>query len=205
MAPSITMARDDSAENFDPNDNVGPLLMGITGVLTAMVVITTGLRLYVRTMLRILGWDDWTMLLTTVIALLRMAVQAVQVAHGNGRHQVFLSSEDVEISNMMGWIAQLLLFSGVCTLKISIILLLLRIKDDRNLKIFLYAMMAGLVVTNFGVVIILLAECDPLDSYWTGNFQNCWPTKVRIYAIYITICTSQPTFPPPPSTELFPS
>lgn len=189
----IISNRDDQSDwidGYNPNENVGPLLMAITGILTGSIIITTGLRLYVRGMLRILGWDDWTMLLTTCLSVVRMIVQAIQVAHGNGRHHVYINREDRQISNMYGWIAQILLFTAICTLKISIILLILRIKNDYKLKNFLYIIIAGLVVTNMGIVVILLAECGTqIDAYWTGRYAEfCWDTRVRIYAIYVTIC-----------------
>jgi hypothetical protein len=49
-----------------------------------------------------------------------------------------------------------------------------------------WAVMAGLVITNFGCIVILLAECDPVEAYWTGS-GKCWDARVRIYAIYLTI------------------
>ncbi|KAJ3523821.1 hypothetical protein NM208_g12306 [Fusarium decemcellulare] len=90
---------------------------------------------------------------------------------------------------MLGWVAQLLLFASICLVKISILLLLLRIKDSRGLKYSAWVVMAGLVVTNFGCIIILLAECDHIDGYWTG-VRKCWDPRVRIYSIYFTIAYS---------------
>lgn len=192
MAPfmSFVFPRGTTDGELPPDENVGPILMGITGVLTAMIVSTTSVRIYVRARQHMLGWDDWTILITTLMAVTRMAVQAVQCAHGNGRHQEYLAKEDVQFSNMMGWYAQLLLFASVCLLKVSILLLILRIKDSRRLRIFLYIVMGGLAITNFGCILILLAECSPVSAYWTGQTDKCWPTKVRIYAIYFTISYS---------------
>jgi hypothetical protein len=109
-----------------------------------------------------------------------------QVVHGNGRHRQYLSQADYEYVNMLGWVAQLLLFASVPLLKISICLFILRIRDSRTLYIVLRMVMAGLIITNLACIIILLAECSPVEAYWKGG-GTCWDTRVRIYTIYLTI------------------
>ncbi|KAK2016094.1 hypothetical protein LZ32DRAFT_626466 [Colletotrichum eremochloae] len=182
--PSIT-----PPNPLPPDENVNPILLGISGVLLFFVVFTTSIRLYVRFMLRHLGWDDYLMAIVASLGIIRFGVQCAQGASGNGRHRWYISNEQYIHNNMLGWFAQLLLFSSICLLKCSIMLLLLRIKNSTKLKYFLWSVMAGLIVTNFGVIVILLAECDPVDAYWTGK-GVCWDAKIRIYSIYLTISYS---------------
>lgn len=170
-----------------PNENVGPLLLGVSGVLILFVCVSSALRLWVRGALRTLGLDDATMALVTVISIIRYGLQIVQVvSYGNGKHRPYVNEDDYRMNNQLGWWAQICLFSGICLLKVSIMLLIMRMKDSKKLKIVLYSAMAGLVITNFGVIVILLAECSPV-GYWRGAATKCWPPKVRIYAIYFTI------------------
>ncbi|KAL2878379.1 hypothetical protein SGCOL_006350 [Colletotrichum sp. CLE4] len=169
-----------------PDENVNPILLGVSGVLVFFVVITTSIRLYVRFSLRHLGWDDYLMGIVASLGIVRYGVQCAQGNTGNGKHRWYISTEEYVNNNMLGWFAQILLFASICLLKCSIMLLLLRIKDSSRLKYFLWSVMAGLVITNFGVIIILLAECDPVNAYWTGN-GVCWEAKIRIYSIYLTI------------------
>ncbi|EGY16101.1 uncharacterized protein VDAG_07265 [Verticillium dahliae VdLs.17] len=169
-----------------PDENINPTLIGVSGTLIAFVIITSCLRLWVRLARHSLGWDDYTMAMVTVLATARFGVQVAQGTFGNGRHRWYLEKHDYQTSNMLGWFAQILLFASICLLKCSIMLLLLRIKNTKSLKITLYSVMAGLVVTNFGCIIILLAECDPVSAYWTG-VGTCWEPKIRIYSIYLTI------------------
>lgn len=171
-----------------PDENVGPALLALSGVLIAFVIITTGLRVFARFRNRALGWDDYTICIATVLAILRLGTQVAQSHHGNGRHRWYIEPHDYMLSNMYGWYAQLLLFTSMPVLKISICLLILRIRNDRWLKILLNAVMAGLVITGAAVVIILLAECKPV-GYWRGD-AVCWNSKIRIYTIYFTICKS---------------
>lgn len=160
----------------------------MTASLTVLIIVTTSLRLYSRWVLRNLGWDDYTIAVTAVLAVTRTAIQAVQAHHGNGRHQVYVSDDDYVYNNMLGFFTQIFLFASSCLLKSSICLLLLRIRDTRGLKILLYTVMAGLFVTNFGCIVILLAQCSPVETYWKETGGVCWDPKVRIDAFYLTIC-----------------
>ncbi|CCF45183.1 hypothetical protein CH063_14348 [Colletotrichum higginsianum] len=172
-----------------PDENVNPVLLGISGVLIFFVIFTTSVRLYVRFSLRHTGWDDYLMGVVASLGIVRYGVQCAQGASGNGRHRWYISNDDYVHNNMLGWFAQILLFSSICLLKCSIMLLLLRIKNSSRLKYFLWTVMSGLIVTNVGVIVILLAECDPVEAYWTG-VGTCWDPKIRIYSIYLTISYS---------------
>ncbi|KAK1676372.1 integral membrane protein [Colletotrichum godetiae] len=180
------LPRDDSPP---PNEDAGPVSFSLALVLTIFLVITTSLRLWVRAANRKLGWDDLTIALAGATAIIRFAFVVLQWKHGNGRHRVYLSDRDYMMINMYGWWGQMLLFISVAFLKVSICLLILRIKDTKMLKSLLYAVMAGVLITNFGVVIILLAECQPI-GFWRGKSAVCWPTHIRIYFIYATIAYS---------------
>lgn len=185
---SITarMAAVTPPDPLPPDENVGPILLGVSSVLIALVIITTGLRVWVRSALRCLEWDDYTIIMATVLGIARYATQVAQISLGNGRHRWYLPTENYIRINMLGWIAQILLFASICLLKVSILLLLLRIKNSRGLRWSAWSVMAGLVITNFGCIVILLAECNPVGGYWTG-VGKCWNPRVRIYAIYLTI------------------
>ncbi|KAK7429480.1 hypothetical protein QQZ08_004072 [Neonectria magnoliae] len=169
-----------------PDSNVGPVLLGVSATLIAFVIITTSLRIWVRSSNRILGWDDYTIVIVTGLGIARFAIQVAQVQIGNGRHRWFIANENYVSNNMLGWVAQILLFASICLLKVSILLLLLRIEDSRWSRYTSWVIMAGLVVTNFGAIVILLAECHPVEAYWTG-VGKCWDARIRIYWIYFTI------------------
>ncbi|KAM6513615.1 hypothetical protein FALCPG4_015999 [Fusarium falciforme] len=156
-----------------PDENVGPALLGVSSVLIACVIITASLRIWVRYSRRCVKWDDYIIIIVSLLGIARFAIQVAQVRTGNGRHRWYISDEDYVKNNMLGWVAQILLFASICLLKISIFHLLLRIEDSDPLKYSAWAVMAGLAITNFGCIIILLAECDHVDAYWTGD-GKCW-------------------------------
>ncbi len=178
---------DATSANMD--GNLGPALVITGSVLLALVVVTTALRLLVRARNRMLGCDDLTILLVAVLATARLGCQAAQVRHGDGRHAVMLDPEEYRAVNQLGWYALVLFFVAICLLKTSICLLLLRLKNERWLRWLIYGTMAGLVITNGGVVVILIAECRPLDAFWDGDMGRCWDPRVRVFGIYASIGT----------------
>lgn len=175
-------------EALPPDEDIGPASVATAAVLTALMIITTSARIWVRTANRKLGWDDWTVLIASGVSIVRFAFVVKQQQYGNGRHRVYLSDYDYMMINMYGWWGQILLFLAVAFLKVSICFLILRIKDTKILKILLYTIMGGVLVSNFGVVIILVAECQPA-GFWRGKSAKCWPTQIRIYSIWATIGT----------------
>lgn len=163
-------------------------MVGVSTALVFIAVTSGGLRLWVRFANRILGWDDYLMMIVLPIVIGRLAIQGVQLQYGNGRHRWYIDEKDYQINNMLGWYTQHTLFAGMCLLKCSIMFLLLRIKSTRTLRIIMGTVMTGLVLTNGGCMVILLSECKPVSAYWTGE-GKCWPNSIRINFIYVTICT----------------
>jgi hypothetical protein len=172
-----------------PHDDKGPTLLALTCILTSLAVLTTSLRCWVRWGNRQLGLDDGATAVATVLAVVRMSIQIVSVRYGNGKHREFVSDHDYKMVNKLTWATQVLLFPTICLMKVSICVLILRIKDTRTLRYILGAVITGLVLTNFECLLVLLAECSPLDAYWNGtSATHCWPAKVRIYSIYLQAC-----------------
>jgi len=177
-----------------PDEDIGPVLIMVTGVLQCFALATTVLRLVTRFSLRIAGWDDYTIGLTMVLVTVRFGLQLGQIQYGNGRHRVHIGEDNYVKNNMLGWFAMVFLFAGACCLKTSICLLILRVRDTRPLKMLLYPVMAGLFVTNFGSIFVLIAQCQPTSTYWDpSNGGRCWNVRVRVYAVYVTI--GEPPFP----------
>jgi hypothetical protein len=170
-----------------PDRNVAPILLGVTIPLDVIAVTLTALRLWVRYAGNILGWDDYTIAISVTLANIRMAMQILQQENGNGRHRWYITPEAYKQNNKWGWYAQMFLFSGICVCKISICLLILRIKNEKTLRRILICVMTGLVILNFGYIIILVAECSPVQTYWRVTGGKCWTPKIRIYSIYVSV------------------
>lgn len=140
-----------------------------------------------------------------LLAIGRTTIQIISVHHGNGRHRVYISPEEYQYVNFLTWMTQIFLFLNIGLLKCSICILILRIKDTKILKYGLYTMMGGLILTNLECVLVLLAECSPVEKYWNPTVPGkCWNTKVRIYSIYLQVgmCIGELRPVPPQSKAL---
>jgi hypothetical protein len=172
------------------NDDAGPTLLAISIFVLVLVLTTTALRITVRANRRALGGDDYTIAAASLLTIGRVTCQIISVQHGNGRHREFLSIEDYQYVNFLTWLTQLFLFPILCLLKISVCLLVLRIKSTKRLRYCLWALIVLLILTTLLPDIVLLAECDPVSAYWTSQHDKCWTPNVRIYSIYLQTCMS---------------
>ncbi|KAK3699629.1 hypothetical protein LTR37_016365 [Vermiconidia calcicola] len=166
-------------------NDVGPLLLVVGIVLTLLAIATTILRLWARIQRRVPGWDDYTIVLATTLGIARTIVQIVSVSRGNGKHQWNLPEEDYIYISFCGWLTALFLYPMLALLKISICLLVLRIKDVKKLRYFVWAVTIGLVLTNLLPFVILLAECDPVSASWKAQTEKCWRPDARLYSLYL--------------------
>jgi hypothetical protein len=165
-------------------ENAGPILLGVSIAMLLTSAFTTALRCVVRYQRGSLGLDDYTMVVSALLAVGRCIVQWVSIAAGNGIHRRYLSTEEYQHVNFLSWVTQLILFPLLGLLKISVCLLVLRIRDTKLLKRFLWTLMAFLVVSSALPEFVLLAECHHVSAYWKGDKADCWPDGVRIYSIY---------------------
>jgi hypothetical protein len=148
-------------------------------------VIMTGVRCWVRRANRQLGLDDCMIVEATILAIARMIVQILSVRKGNGRHVWYLTTEEYEWIVMSDCYTQLLIYPSICLLKMSICILLLRSFSAAVVKWWLYALMAGLVITNLEIFIVMLAECRPVRATWKPAVGKCWSFNIRIYSIWV--------------------
>lgn len=174
-------------DQLPADSNKGPLLIIVTAILVSLSVIMTTLRCWVRRVNRQLRWDDYLIVIATLLAIGRLGIQIAAVKHGNGRHIWYLTKQQYEWIVMSDFYTQLLLFPALCFLKISICLLLLRTFSTVVIKGWLYLMMAGLVITSLEPCIVLLAECRPIRATWKPLAGICWSSDVRIYSIWVQL------------------
>lgn len=170
-----------------PPSAVGVALITTSAIFGVGSLITTCLRITVRCSRRVFGWDDVFMIAALLATIVRLSINVHAVTAGYGQHQDLLDEDQYIYTNFLSWLGQIFLFLSLCLLKISIGLLIMRIKNTRKSKIFQWTIIAGLILTNVEVLIILLAECTPMKAYWEPDSGKCWPNKYRIYSIYVQV------------------
>lgn len=153
-----------------PNNNSGPPLIIVTGILTGISILMTAVRFWVRRVNRQLGWDDYLIIASTLLMTARMVLEIIGVYKGSGRHVWYLTPGHYQWIVMSDLYTQLILFPGICLMKMSICVLILRnFSVVATVKWSIYAVMAGLIVTNPVPFIIILAECRPFRANWDSS------------------------------------
>ena len=170
-----------------PDVDVGPMLTAVSYAFIVPSVLSTALRIWVRAREKILGGDDYTIMIAAALSTVLSALSILAVEHGKGRHIWYLSGEQTRYINMLSWINQIVLFSSITFVKASICLLVLRIKNTKAFRWFLYTVIALLVTTNIIPIIALLVECHPIYRFWdrTAVAGQCRPPDFRIYSIWV--------------------
>jgi hypothetical protein len=118
------------------------------------------------------------------------AIIVMMTRDGFGRHTVYIHPENIMSVFHQLWVMQFFFISAVSCVKISVTLMLLRIRDDRIWRIGLYLLMAFIVAAAGVNVILECIQCKPIRAFWdraTPGAQ-CWgPEKVQV-SLYIASC-----------------
>ncbi|KAJ4368026.1 hypothetical protein N0V83_006381 [Neocucurbitaria cava] len=171
----------------DPSkqDDKGTAIVAVSVVLTTIAFTTTCLRLWVRKGRRAIGADDYTITAAMCLTIVEAALTIQATTHGKGKRGKYLSKGDTEYINMYSWYAQHVLFAAMALVKISVCLLVTRIKESKPMKWLTGVVIAVLCTSALECSIVLLAQCRPISAHWRPVPGACWPPEVRIYSIYV--------------------
>ncbi|KAL6165502.1 hypothetical protein ACJQWK_08726 [Exserohilum turcicum] len=163
----------------------GPTLITVSVLFTTIAFLTTSLRLWIRKQRRAFGADDYAITVATICAIVEAALAIKAVTRGKGKPSSALSKSDQEFINMYSWYAQHILFVAMALVKISVSLLIIRIKPSTWMKWITGIVIAILVTSTLEVIIVLLAQCKPISLNWRHGPGTCWPAEVRVYSICV--------------------
>lgn len=94
-----------------------------------------------------------------------------------GRHIYYLSLDQINRSLKLSYPCWTILLWGVSLVKISVVLLLLRFKQNPVWQFGLKALIAGLLAIAITGTITQLLQCNPISSNWNllSYTAHCWP------------------------------
>jgi hypothetical protein len=174
MASSLPCATD---------DNIGNILLIPAAFFIVPSAITTALRLWARR--KSLGSDDWTILVAAILTIVLNALSIVGVKHGKGRHVCALDDESISEIGRYSLINQIILFWALFFIKISVCLLVLRVKSTAILRWASGIITALMITSTIVACAALLAECKPVSAYWDRGSGTCRAPTFRIYSIWV--------------------
>ena len=112
------------------------------------------------------------------------------VANGLGKHVNDLSHPESAELEILKYNTFFQMDNVLCTLvtKISISLYILRIKNNRTLRILLWTLMVFMSLATLAVIIVLSVSCIPLEALWTPSLREtatCLPLKTAYNVAYV--------------------
>jgi hypothetical protein len=114
----------------------------------------------------------------------------VGVRHGKGRHVCALDNESIAAIGRYSWINQIILFWALFFIKVSVCLLVLRVKSTALLRWTSGIVTALMITSTIVACAALLAECKPVSAYWNRSSGECRAPTFRIYSIWVQAGTS---------------
>lgn len=165
------------------DDDIGNVLLIPAAFFIVPSVTTTALRLWARR--NSLGLDDWTILIAALLTIVLNTLSIVGVKHGKGRHVCALDDESIAAIGRYSWVNQIILFWALFFIKISVCLLVLRVKSTASLRWASGLITALMITSTIVACAALLAECKPVSAYWNRSSGECRAPTFRIYSIWV--------------------
>ena len=114
----------------------------------------------------------------------------MEVANGLGIHAYHLSDPEGAELEILKYNTFFQMANVLCTLltKISISFYILRIKNDRSLRILLWILMVLMSLATVAVIAVLSISCIPLRALWTPSLQpdaKCLPLRTVYNVAYV--------------------
>ncbi|KAH7396244.1 hypothetical protein BKA66DRAFT_509308 [Pyrenochaeta sp. MPI-SDFR-AT-0127] len=149
------------------DDTQAPMLLGISGGLLLISILLLHARLWSRARpISNLGLDDWTVFAATILVMAKYFLVCVACAYGFGRRAKFVPLENRSKSLRLIFICQVLWFWSITLVKLSVALLLVRLKPTRCWRIFLFSIMGVLILNAIMATCFQFLQCRPFSLYW---------------------------------------
>jgi hypothetical protein len=168
-----------------------------TTTLLTIALITYILRIYTRCRpYPNLGWDDLAITLAMAITIANWACNlGIQIVTG-GHHIEYISRPDLETAGQLGFISMVLWIWAITTLKVSVALMLLRIKQTPRWKFGIWFLITVLIVVGIGSTLAQVLQCLPVKANWDIilklSGRSCWTEQkqeIVTYSVSGKICS----------------
>ncbi|KAJ5439716.1 uncharacterized protein N7458_010714 [Penicillium daleae] len=130
-----------------------------------------------------LGWDDWTILASTVFAIIVMAFMLASCVYGFGQHIKNLARSNRLMTLKLFFVSQAFYKLTMNTTKMSILMLYLRIFPQRWFRITCYALL--IILTSYMVAAFFASifQCTPVTRAWDRSIPgSCIDITTNWYA-----------------------
>lgn len=122
------------------------------------------------------------MIIGQIVNLVGLGLVTAEVFNGLGRHMYYLQPDERRRFHLIGWLDWMQTFTAIMFTKISICVFLLRIKDDRTNKVFMYSLIGANILVTAVSCSLFLGFCRPVHAYWDAGVEGKCFSKRQIMA-----------------------
>ncbi|KAI5848001.1 hypothetical protein BZA05DRAFT_117567 [Tricharina praecox] len=160
-----------------PDDNRGPLLATTTIALSALALLIVSTRVYGRAfIMRILGRDDYCIVIATMIAITITGLMAASVPFGLGNHIWLVGYKNMRIILKYSYIIHILYILGLGFARASLVLQLIRLAPSYRMCTVFWVIFGftATCTTLFVFLHTFLCGIHP-QMFWmnTGGSNGC--------------------------------
>ncbi|KAI1629388.1 integral membrane protein [Exophiala viscosa] len=156
-----------------PHNPHGQGLATVSIIMCCIAAFLVVSRLLVRFLHnRMTGWDDYTLVVSMMLAIGMTVCYNMEVYHGMGLHTKQVDAHQRMLAYEWLWAAQLLYKFANGTTKISIVLLYLRIFPSRMFKIVSWAVIAYVMAYCTAAVCTSIWQCKPIAKAWNKTMPG---------------------------------
>ncbi|KUI60994.1 hypothetical protein VP1G_08189 [Cytospora mali] len=146
---------------------LGPTILWVMWIETLVSLLFVCLRLYTRaTLVRNVGIDDHLSWVSMVLFLGYSVFISIAVGNGLGRHAADLTVAQFATAVKWELIGQTCNILAIGTTKSSVAFFLARLVVQKWHKVMLYFCVATTSLTCISCIILMYAQCTPLQSIW---------------------------------------
>ncbi|KAL2272071.1 hypothetical protein VTJ83DRAFT_1442 [Remersonia thermophila] len=173
-------------------ENKGPLILGVTGSLTALAGLFVIGRIYSRLLsIRKLAIDDYIVIVCILLSVAYVILASRAIAYGGGRHLITLPPEDVPKAIYYTVVSFVPGVSSFTIPKLAVVILLAKVLNPGRVhRIIMWIISVLYILMAAGMLVINFAQCTPAAAQWGGAPGTCWDRRITVdYALALGICS----------------
>ncbi|OOQ87872.1 integral membrane protein [Penicillium brasilianum] len=130
-----------------------------------------------------MGWDDWTILVSTVFAIVVMTFMLASCTYGFGQHITSLTRPNRLMTLKLFFVSQAFYKLTMNTTKMSILMLYLRIFIQRWFRITCYVLLVMIASYMVAAFFASVFQCTPVTRAWDKSIAgSCIDITTNWYA-----------------------
>lgn len=203
-------------------EDKGTRILAVTGAMTSIAFLFVAARLYSRMIsIGRMGYDDYIVIVCIVsrtpraanpppprpqpgaladacllgsqlLSISYVALAAVAISYGAGRHLATLPPEDASKAIYYIVVSFVPGITSFVLPKFAVVILLAKIlQPSRWHRIVMWVVSMLYLLLSAGMLVINFAQCSPAAAQWEGAGGTCWDRQITVdYSMTLGVCSA---------------